>query len=158
MRRDRDRLHPRQHALDEGLAAHAGGRVGRSMQTVEQLVRGHDADPAIFALGDGIELRSAPLDVDGGLTCRSGRPRAARWAERGAALLDVACEVVVHRRQGGHQLVPLRRRIAGRARAGRSSAIGLPLRTISISSPAPTRLITREKLRATSVAVSRTMR
>ncbi len=40
---------------------------------------------------------------------------------------------------------------------GRSSAIGMPLRTISISSPAPTRFITAEKLRATSVALIRNM-
>lgn len=39
----------------------------------------------------------------------------------------------------------------------RSSAIALPLRTISISSPESTRLITLEKWRDTSVAVMRTM-
>jgi hypothetical protein len=43
-------------------------------------------------------------------------------------------------------------------REGRcNSATGAPLRTISISSPAFTRLITAEKFRATSVALIRTM-
>src|SRR5680860_395769 len=38
---------------------------------------------------------------------------------------------------------------------GRISTTGTPLRTTSISSPAPTRLTIAEKLRATSVALSR---
>src|SRR5437868_825957 len=144
-------------ALDVCKTAHADRCIHGAVHSVQELARGHDADGAVFVSDRRLDLCPSPLvvDEDRGVDqdgqALLGGPNASRPASMSRAKSSSS---------GGVSAISSRHCsavIVVRARGGRSSAIAEPLRTISISSPAPTRFITREKLRATSVAVKRTM-
>jgi hypothetical protein len=153
---DRQRLHPRDHMLDESLAPRSPG-AGCSVCTVEQLADGDDANRAIFVADKCLERSCAPfplpLDQETGVDQDgqgfSGiRPASRRICLRSSANFSST---------GGADASNSRNRAAGSSLGlgGAISATGAPARVTSISSPAATRFNTSEKFRATSVAVNR---
>lgn len=143
--------------LDERGAA-SPDRTGLStVHSMEELASGNDADRAIL-FADRLIQRLTPslgVDQDGGVYQDGhsplGGPMAFRPASTSSAKFSSG--------EGAESISP--RHLAAETKCpgliGRICTTGTPLRTTSISSPAPIRLTTAEKSRATSVALKRVM-
>lgn len=155
---DRDRFESGQQMLDECTPS-CPLRSRRPMYAVEQLADRDHADGALLVPNEQLEcggsLASLPLDqqtcVDQDGQGLSGAVPASRRIRRTSSANSSST--------GGAVARSSRTRAAEtrRTRGGVITATGAPARVTSISSPWAMRFNTSEKLRATSVAVRRTM-
>src|SRR5665811_102491 len=127
------------------------------MHSMQKLAGRDDADRALLITDCLIQRLPPPLSVDkdSGVDqdghAPLGGPMASRPASTSAAKSSsgVGAESINSRHFAAETRCP---RLGGRI-----CTTGTPLRTTSISSPAPTRLTTAENSRATSVALKRVM-
>jgi hypothetical protein len=125
------------------------------VDAVEELAHGDDADRPVLVVDERLDRPGTALALDEQVRVDqdgqgfSGTPASRRIRRRSSANPSSTW---------GSDLSKVRSLLAGstRTRGGASTATGAPFRTISISSPAATRLRTSEKLRAASVALRRT--
>jgi hypothetical protein len=150
------RLQFDQHVLDERLTPYSDTGCTGAMNPMKELAYCDHADQMFFLARNSPKRAASTLGVNqhGGIYQESGHlltggPRRLRASSTSAAKSSsIGGSPFTNFRQAAPEIP------RGRD-GGRSSATGVPLRTISISSPAPTRFMTVEKLRATSVAVIR---
>lgn len=155
---DRDWLEAGEQMLDE-CAPPRSLRTSRPMDAVQQLADRDHADGALFVSYERFEcdrgLGPFPLDqqtrIDQDGQELSGTVPASRRTRRTSSAKSSST--------GGAVAMSSRKRVAEtrRARGVVITATGAPARVTSISSPWAMRFNTAEKLRATSVAVRRTM-
>ena len=150
---DRDRAHAGEQVLDERAPARSAV-AGRPMHPVKQFAHGYDADRALLVAEErSVSADRAAFAVDEQVGVDQEATGRRRF-DLGARSTDSAAKPSS---SGGAVAIRSRKRSAETSWVvgGTMTATGAPLRVISTSSPAATRLRTSKKLRAASVAVSR---
>ncbi len=155
---DGDWLETGEHVLDECASPRSLCTSG-AMDAVQQLADRDHADGAFFIAYERLECGGGfgplPIDQEGGID-QDGQGPSGTWP---ASLRIRRASLAKSSSTGGAVARSSLKRAAEtrRARGVVITATGAPARVTSISSPCAMRFSTSEKLRATSVAVRRTM-